>query len=367
MDAHEEILRACRARVTRGGSGANGGACRRIGTSGAAAIPIVVGRADADDGESGRIGGTRRAGPVLATGLLVSPQREDDIGGREASQRIWDHSQRPVGLRCRLQPYRLFCRRRASAPRVSPSFASGVINDMSGTYRDQTGPTGVACARQAVQEFNTSGAFDVELLSADHLNKPDVAVSIARKWFDQDGVDVLVDCAASSAALAMASLCREKNKVMIATSTATSDITGKACTPNSLHWVYDTYMVAKSTGTATVKAGGTKWYFVYPNYAFGEALHRDTARFVTEAGGTVAGAETYAFPENPRLFQCLDQGSSLGGQRPGLLRIGIDLINIAKQAAEFWCDKEYVARRNDRLHERCPFDWSGDGAGIETD
>src|SRR3978361_1592957 len=165
-----------------------------------------------------------------------------------------------------------------------PAIRIGVINDMSGTYRDQTGPTGVACAKQAAQEFNTNGAFDVEVLSADHLNKPDVAVSIARKWFDQDGVDVLLDCAASSAALAMASLCKEKNKVMIATSTATSDITGKACTPNSLHWVYDTYMVAKSTGTATVKAGGTKWYFVYPNYAFGEALHRETAGLVQDRG-----------------------------------------------------------------------------------
>jgi branched-chain amino acid transport system substrate-binding protein len=221
-----------------------------------------------------------------------------------------------------------------------PIIRIGVINDMSGTYRDQTGPTGVACTRQAVQEFNASGAFDVEVLSADHLNKPDVAVSIARKWFDQDGVDVLVDCAASSAALAMASLCREKNKVMIATSTATSDITGKACTPNSLHWVYDTYMVAKSTGTATVKAGGTKWYFVYPNYAFGEALHRDTGRFVTEAGGTVAGAETYAFPETRDFSSALIKARASGANVLGFCGSGIDLINIAKQAAEFGVTKD---------------------------
>jgi branched-chain amino acid transport system substrate-binding protein len=221
-----------------------------------------------------------------------------------------------------------------------PVIRIGVINDMSGTYRDQTGPTGVACAKQAAQEFNASGAFDIEVLSADHLNKPDVAVSIARKWFDQDGVDVLVDCAASSAALAMASLCREKNKVMIATSTATSDLTGKACTPNSLHWVYDTYMVAKSTGTATVKAGGTKWYFVYPNYAFGEALHRDTARFVAEAGGTVAGAETYAFPETRDFSSALINARASRANILGFCGSGIDLINIAKQAAEFGVTKD---------------------------
>ncbi len=216
-----------------------------------------------------------------------------------------------------------------------PVIRIGVINDMSGTYRDQTGPTGVACARQAAQEFGATAAFDIEVLSADHLNKPDVAVSIVRRWFDQDGVDVIVDCAASSAALAMASLCKEKNKVMIATSTATSDITGKACTPNSMHWVYDTYMVAKSTGTATVKAGGDKWYFVYPNYAFGEALHRDTSRFVQAAGGKVLGSESYAFPETTDFSSALIKAQASGANVLGFCGSGIDLANIVKQAAEF--------------------------------
>jgi len=153
-------------------------------------------------------------------------------------------------------------------------------------------------------------------------------------------VDILLDCAASSAALAMASLCKEKNKVMIATSTATSDITGKACTPNSLHWVYDTYMVAKSTGTATVKAGGNKWYFVYPNYAFGEALHRDTSRFVKEAGGTVAGAEAYAFPETRDFSSALIKARASGANVLGFCGSGIDLINIVKQATEFGVAKD---------------------------
>ena len=226
-----------------------------------------------------------------------------------------------------------------SRAQARPMVRIGVINDMSGPYRDQTGPTGVACARQAVQEFNTSSAFDIEVLSADHLNKPDVAVGIARKWFDQDGVDILLDCAASSAALAMASLCKEKNKVMIATSTATSDITGKACTPNSLHWVYDTYMVAKSTGTATVKAGGDKWYFVYPNYAFGESLHRDTSRFVREAGGTVTGAEAYPFPETTDFSSALIKARASGANVLGFCGSGIDLINVVKQASEFGLTK----------------------------
>ena len=158
-----------------------------------------------------------------------------------------------------------------------PVVRIGVINDMSGPYRDVNGPTGVACTKQAVQEF-AAGAFDVEVLSADHQNKPDVAVSLAREWFDQRGVDIIIDIAATSCALALAGVVKEKNKIMIATSTASSDVTGSACTPNSMHWVFDTYMEAKSTGGAMVKAGGDTWYFITPNYAFGAATQRDTTR-----------------------------------------------------------------------------------------
>src|SRR5215471_19052079 len=172
----------------------------------------------------------------------------------------------------------------------------GVMNDMSGPYRDVNGPTGVACAKQAVQEF-AAGAFDVEVLSADHQNKPDVAVSLAREWFDQRGVDIIIDVAATSCALALAGVVKEKNKVMIATSTASSDVTGSACTPNSIHWVFDTYMEAKSTGGAMVKAGGDTWYFITPNYAFGAATQRDATRFVEAAGGKVVGAQVYPFPD----------------------------------------------------------------------
>jgi branched-chain amino acid transport system substrate-binding protein len=215
-----------------------------------------------------------------------------------------------------------------------PVVRIGVINDQSGPYRDVNGPTGVACARQAVQEF-TAGAFDVEVLSADHQNKPDVAVSLAREWFDQRGVDIIIDIAATSCALALASIVREKNKTMIATSTASSDVTGKACTPNSMHWVFDTYMEAKSTGGAMVKAGGDSWYFITPNYAFGKATQRDTTRFVESAGGKVLGAQIYPFPETTDFSALLVKAQASGAKILGICGAGADLINIVKQAHEF--------------------------------
>jgi branched-chain amino acid transport system substrate-binding protein len=217
---------------------------------------------------------------------------------------------------------------------AKPVVRIGVINDQSGPYRDVNGPTGVICARQAVQEF-AAGDFDVEVLSADHQNKPDVAVSLAREWFDQRGVDIIIDIAASSCALALAAIVREKNKIMIATSTATSDLTGKACTPNSMHWVFDTYMEAKSTGGAMVKAGGDTWYFITPNYAFGEATQRDTTRFVEAAGGKVLGAQVYPFPETTDYSAFLVKAQASGAKILGICGAGADLINIVKQAHEF--------------------------------
>jgi len=215
-----------------------------------------------------------------------------------------------------------------------PVIRIGVINDMSGPYRDVNGPTSVACAKQAVQEF-AAGAFDVEVLSADHQNKPDVAVSLAREWFDQRGVDIIIDIAATSCALALAGVCKEKNKVMIATSTASSDLTGSACTPNSIHWVYDTYMEAKSTGGAMVKAGGDSWYFITPNYAFGAATQRDTTHFVEAAGGKVLGAQVYPFPETTDYSAFLVRAQGSGAKILGICGAGADLINIIKQAHEF--------------------------------
>lgn len=223
---------------------------------------------------------------------------------------------------------------RRSRAQTRPVIRIGVMNDQSGPYRDVNGPTGVICAKQAVQEF-AAGAFDVEVLSADHQNKPDVAVSLAREWFDQRGVDIIIDVAATSCALALASICHVKNKVLIPTSTASSDITGKACTPNSIHWVFDTYMEAKSTGGAMVKAGGDTWYFITPNYAFGEATQRDTTRFVEAGGGKVVGGQIYPFPETTDFSAFLVKAQASGAKILGICGAGADLINIVKQAHEF--------------------------------
>jgi len=227
--------------------------------------------------------------------------------------------------------------RRARA-QTKPVIRIGVINDQSGPYKDLNGPTSVICTKQAVLEFNAQG-FDVEVLSADNQNKPDVAVAIGRQWIDKDGVDIIMDCAASSAALAVASLCREKDKICLPTSTATSDLTGKSCSPNTIHWVFDTYMEARSTGGAMVKAGGDSWFMLYPNYAFGEALQRDASRFVVAEGGKVLGSETYPFPETTDFSAQLIKAQASGAKVLGFCGAGADLVNVIKQAAEFGLTK----------------------------
>ncbi len=166
--------------------------------------------------------------------------------------------------------------RAAGAGRRAARIKLGVLNDMSGPYRDTGGPLSVACVRQAVQDFGDHG-FAVEVVSADHQNKPDVGAAIARRWFDQDGVDVIVDVPTSSVALAVNTVVREKNKVFLNSGAGTTDLTGAQCSPNTVHWTYDTYMLAKSTGGAMVKAGGDSWYFVTADYVFGQQLQRDTA------------------------------------------------------------------------------------------
>jgi branched-chain amino acid transport system substrate-binding protein len=227
------------------------------------------------------------------------------------------------------------CRPRAQ---VRPVIRIGIINDQSGPYRDVNGPTSIACTKQAIQEF-AAGSFDVQVLTADHQNKPDVAAAITRQWIDQDGVDFIQDGASSAAALAITSICKDRNKVFIATSTATSDLTGKACTPNTIHWVYDTYMEARSTGGAMVRMGGDTWYFITPNYAAGLAFQRDTTRFVNNAGGKILGAQLYPFPETSEFSAPLIEAKSSGAKILGISGAGSDLINIVKQAHEFGIQK----------------------------
>ncbi|MGC2395233.1 MAG: ABC transporter substrate-binding protein, partial [Rhodomicrobium sp.] len=171
-------------------------------------------------------------------------------------------------------------------------------------------------------------------VSADHQNKADVAINTAREWFDQQGVDFIVDVPNSGVALALSELIKEKNKVFINSGAAASDLTGAKCSPNTIHWTYDTWALANGTGSAIVKRGGTSWFFITADYAFGAALERDTAKVVKENGGTVVGA--VKAPLNTQDFSAfLLQAQSSGAKIIGLANAGGDTINSIKQAAEF--------------------------------
>ncbi|MDR3536038.1 MAG: ABC transporter substrate-binding protein [Acetobacteraceae bacterium] len=218
----------------------------------------------------------------------------------------------------------------------TPTLRIGVLNDQSGPYRDDGGPTGVACAKQALLDFGVSGkGWNVEVLSADHQNKPDVGVTIARQWFDRDGVDAIVDVPTSSVGLAVNTVCREKNKVYLNSGTGSSDLTGSQCSPNTVHWTYDTYMLGRSTGGATVKAGGDSWFFVTADYAFGQTLQRDTAGIVTKLGGKVVGSVAYPFPETTDFSTHLLRAQASGAKVLGMAMAGADSENCIKQAHEF--------------------------------
>lgn len=226
-----------------------------------------------------------------------------------------------------------------AAPRAraqTPALKIGCLTDMSGPYKDLAGPVAVSCVNQAIEDAGISGkGFTVEVLQADHLNKADVGVSVARQWFDRDGVDAIVEVANSGVALAVAGVAKEKNKVYMNSGAATSDLTGAQCNGNTIHWVYDTYMLAKSTGGALVKAGGDSWYFITADYAFGKALQRDTTEFVTGAGGKVVGSVAYPFPGTTDFSSLLIQAQSSGAKVLGMANAGADTINTIKQAKEF--------------------------------
>jgi len=217
----------------------------------------------------------------------------------------------------------------------TPTIKIGVLNDQSGPYTNTGGLTSVICTKQAVEEFAGSKGIAVEVVSADHQNKPDLAVSIARQWFDRDGVDMLLDVPTSSVALALQSVVKEKNKVYINSGAASSALTGEQCSPNFIHWTYDTYMLAKSTGGAMVKAGGDSWYFLTADYAFGKQLQADTTNFVKAANGTVKGAAQYPFPGTTDFSSFLVQAQSSGAKVLGLANAGGDTVNSIKQAHEF--------------------------------
>ncbi len=211
----------------------------------------------------------------------------------------------------------------------------GVLTDMSSLYADLSGPGSVLAARMAVEDFGAAAkGLKVEILSADHQNKPDVGSSIAREWIDRDKVDVIVDVPNSGVALAVNQVVREKNKVFLVSGAGTSDLTGKACSPNTIHWTYDTWALANGTGKAVVKAGGTTWFFLTADYAFGQALERDTAAVVQANGGKVLGEVRHPL-NTPDFSSYLLQAQASKAKVIGLANAGGDTDNAIKQAAEF--------------------------------
>ena len=211
----------------------------------------------------------------------------------------------------------------------------GVLNDQSSLYADLTGTGSVVAARLAVEDFGAAKkGMKVEILSADHQNKPDVGSAVARQWYDVDKVDVIVDVPNSGVALAVNQITRDKAKAFIVSGAATSDLTGKACSPNTIHWTYDTWMLANGTGNAIVKTGGNSWFFLTADYAFGHALERDTEQVVLKSGGKVLGKVRH--PLNTQDFSSfLLQAQSSKAKIIGLANAGGDTTNSIKQAAEF--------------------------------
>ena len=215
-----------------------------------------------------------------------------------------------------------------------PVIKIGVLNDMSGPYRDATGTGSVVCVQAAVKEFASAG-FDVQVIPGDHQNKPDVGAALARQWYDRDGVDVIMDVPTSSVALAVNTVAREKNKLYINTGAGTGDLTGQQCTPVTIHWSYDTYMLARSTASQVTKLGGDKWFFITADYVFGQQLARDAMRFAKEGGAQVLGERRYPFPATADFSALLLDGKASGANVIAFANAGVDTSNAIKQAHEF--------------------------------
>jgi branched-chain amino acid transport system substrate-binding protein len=211
----------------------------------------------------------------------------------------------------------------------------GVLTDLSGLYADLGGVGSILAAQMAVEDSGMAGkGWKLDVISADHQNKPDIATNIARQWIDVEKVDVFVDVLNSGVGLAVNNVVKEKNSVMINSGAATSDLTNAQCTPNTVHWTYDTYMLAHSTGAALVKAGGDTWFFITADYAFGAALERDTTAVVKAAGGKVIGGVKH--PLNTADFSSfLLQAQASKAKIIGMANAGGDTTNTIKQASEF--------------------------------
>jgi len=221
----------------------------------------------------------------------------------------------------------------------------GVLTDLNGPNSNGTGAGSVAATTLAAEDFMRAHPdITVEVLSADYQSKPDIAQSIARDWFDRQGVDFISNVNNSSAALAVATLVKEKDKAAVFTTPASSDLTGKACSPNHVQWTYDTYSLGSCTGKALVAEGGDTWFFIAADYTFGKLLAADTARAVTSVGGKVLGQVSHPFPETTDFSTYLLQAQASGAKVIGLANSGENTVNCVKQAAEFG-----IARRGQKL------------------
>ncbi|OWW04221.1 ABC transporter permease [Rhizobium sp. R72] len=211
----------------------------------------------------------------------------------------------------------------------------GILNDQSGVYADFGGKSSVEAAKMAVEDFGGKVlGVPVEIVDADHQNKADIASNIARQWYDTEQVDAIMELTTSSVALAVQAIAKEKKKIDIVTGAATTDLTGKACSPYGFHWAYDTHALAVGTGGALVKQGGDSWFFLTADYAFGYSLEQQTSDFVKSAGGKVVGAVRHPL-SNQDFSSFLLQAQSSGAKVIGLANAGLDTSNAIKQAAEF--------------------------------
>lgn len=227
----------------------------------------------------------------------------------------------------------------AFAPRAraqAQTIRIGLLSDLSGPYRDDTGMTGVACAQQALEDFGVSArGMNVEVIFADHQNKPDVGSAIARRWLDQDGVDVVLDVPTSSVALAVNTVVRERNKVYLNSGGGTSDLTGAQCSPNLVHWTYDTASQTKSTIGSLMGAGQDTYFMLVADYVFGQSLETDATKVIRAGGGRVLGRVAYPFPNTDDFSSMLVQAQGSGAKVLALCNAGGDTVNCIKQAREF--------------------------------
>jgi len=216
----------------------------------------------------------------------------------------------------------------------NPLIRIGVLNDQSGPFRDFGGMGSVAAVRQAVKDFGDQG-FPMEVIFADHQNKPDVGAAIARQWCDTGDVDMLIDLPNSAVALAVNQIVREKNKVMITSAAATMELTGPQCSPNTVQWTFDSYMLAKAQGVAMTKAGGKTWFLLYADFTYGQQMARDITRFVTAEGGKMLGTAAYPVVGTTDFSSFLLEAQASGAKVLSFTSGGSDAVNIIKQAREF--------------------------------